>query len=114
MPSTDAGTRPRFRGTAWAKAAALAAVLLAALLVSRSCGSSAAEVTRAEAVEIAKREVDYEPDGVQVRNLPRGIPQRRVWAVSLYVGRAAAPRRITVVEVDAETGEVRAVHDERG
>ena len=111
---TGALTSRALRERALGKALLLVAVLVAAFLVSRSCGSSEGAITKDEAVEIARREVDYEPDGVQVRNLPRGIPQRRVWAVSLYVGRAAAPRRITVVEVDAETGEVRAVHDERG
>jgi hypothetical protein len=109
MPSTDAGARP-FRETAWAKAAIFVAVLVVAFGVARSCGSSAPEVSRDEAVAIAKRQIDYEPDGIQVRNVPRGIDQRRVWAVSLYTGTARVPRRVTVVEIDAETGDVRAVH----
>jgi hypothetical protein len=111
MPSTDAGARP-FRESAWAKAAILVAVLIVAFGVSRSCGSSAAEVSRDEAVAIAKRQIDYEPDGVQVRNVPRGIDQRRFWAVSLYTGGTENPGRVTVVEIDAETGDVRAVHRE--
>jgi hypothetical protein len=48
---------------------------------------------------------------VQVRNVGQGVPvERRIWAVSLYTGRAIAPDRLTIVEVDAETGEVRRVH----
>jgi hypothetical protein len=111
MPSTDAGARP-FRESAWAKAAILVAVLIVAFGVARSCGSSAPDVSREEAVAIAKRQIDYEPDGVQVRNVPRGIQQRRYWAVSLYTGSVDDPGRVTVVEIDAETGEIRAVHRE--
>jgi hypothetical protein len=86
------------------------AVLLLALLASRTCGSSQPEISKDEAIEIARGEVAYEPDGVQVRNVGQGVPEtRRIWAVSLYTGSATAPERLTIVEVDAETGEVRRV-----
>ncbi|MDQ3858207.1 MAG: PepSY domain-containing protein [Actinomycetota bacterium] len=110
MSSTDAGTKRALSDRAWGKAAILVALLLVALLVSRSCGSSAPAVTKEQAVAIAKREISYEPDGIQVRNVPRGVPQRRIWAVSLYTGTAERPDRVTVVEIDAKTGDVAAVH----
>ena len=92
------------------KALALVGVLLLAFVVARSCGSSAPEVSQDEAVEIARAEIRYEPDGVQVRNVPQGVQSRRVWAVSLYEGSFTNPTRVTVVEVDAETGDVRRIH----
>ena len=110
---TGALTSRTLREGALGKALLLVAVLVAAFLVSRSCGSSEGAITKDEAVEIARREVDYEPDGVQVRNVPEGIRPRRVWAVSLYTGTFRAPTRLTVVEVDAETGQVRDVHRSR-
>ncbi len=113
MPSSDADARPAFRDTALGKAAILFAVIAAALLVARSCGSSQPDVSKEEAVEIARREIDFRPDGVQVRNAPRTLQGRRVWAVSLYTGRPERPERVAVVEVDAETGQVTAVHRQR-
>ncbi len=86
-------------------------MLVVALVVARSCGSSQPAITKEQAIEIAKREIAYEPDGVQVRNVGQGVPvERRIWAVSLYQGSATRPTRLTVVEVDAETGDVRRVH----
>ena len=106
MPSTDAGPKLALRDRPLGKALALLLVLVAALVVARSCGSSQGAVTKEEALEIARGEVSFEPEGVQIRSVPRGIPQRRVWAVSFYTGEATAPERFTIVQVDSETGEV--------
>lgn len=81
-------------------------VLLAALLVARTCGSSEPGITQAEAIEIAKQQIDFEPRSVQVRNVPRGIEGRRSWAVSLYTGTIGNPGECRVVEVDASSGRV--------
>jgi hypothetical protein len=78
--------------------------------VARSCGDNRPDVSSQEAIEIAKREVPFEPDGVQVKNVPRSLQQRRVWAVSLYTGTAVAPRQCRLVEVDAESGAVIVIH----
>jgi len=71
--------------------------------------SSQGEISKEEAIEIARDEIDFEPDGVQVRNVAQGIPQRRVWAVSFYTGRPTSPERFVVVQIDARTGEVEGV-----
>jgi uncharacterized membrane protein YkoI len=84
----------------------LAVVLVAGLLVARTCGSSQPSVTQEEAIEIAKRQVDFEPRDVQIRNVPRGIEGRRSWAVSLYTGTVTRPGTCRVVEVDARSGQV--------
>ena len=106
MSSSDAGPKPALRDRPLGKALALLAVLVAAFLSARSCGSSEGAISKDEALEIAREEVSFEPDGIQVRNVAQGIPQRRIWAVSLYTGEAISPERITVVQIDSETGEV--------
>lgn len=87
----------------------LLAVLLAAFLVARTCGSSAPGVSQEEAIEIAKDEIDFEPRQVQVRNVPRGIEGQRSWMVSLYTGTPTDPQECRLVEVDARSGEVAGV-----
>lgn len=89
----------------------LAVVLVAALLVARTCGSSEPTVSQEEAIEIAKRQVDFDPREVQIRNVPRGIEGRRSWAVSLYTGTIARPGTCRVVEVDARSGQVNQVRE---
>jgi uncharacterized membrane protein YkoI len=84
----------------------LTVVLVAALLVARTCGSTEPTVTQAEAIEIAKEQVDFEPRSVQIRNVPRGLEGRRSWAVSLYTGTVSRPGTCRVVEIDARSGSV--------
>jgi hypothetical protein len=88
-------------------------VLLLALVVSRGCASTADEISKEEAIEIARREVSYEPDRTQVRLVRRGVPQSRsFWAVSLAtVDSRGALDRVTVVLVDARTRAVEEVRE---
>jgi hypothetical protein len=80
-------------------------VLLLALAVSRGCASPGSEISQEEAIAIAKREVEYEPDQTLVRLIRRGVPNsRRFWAVSLStLDNNGRPDRVTVVVVDART-----------
>lgn len=114
-PSTDAGSergrnvrdRPLFR------VAFLVLVLLLAFLASRSCASRDTEISQEEAVEIARGQIDYEPDRVGVRFLPRGVQSRPTWGVSLStVGEDGELTRVTVVVVDGTTGEILEVRRE--
>ena len=89
-------------------------ILLAAFLVSRSCGSSSTSVSKEEAIEIASGAVDYEPDKVIVRFLQRGVRPQAFWAVSLQtLDGEGEIDRLTVVVVDAETGEIDEVRVQR-
>lgn len=85
-------------------------VLLLAYLVARTCGSSEPDVSQEEAIEIAKEEIEFEPNQVQVRNIPRGFEERS-WMVSLYTGTPADPQECRVVEIDAASGDVITVVD---
>lgn len=112
---TDAPTARGLRDSPLGKAAILVAVLLVALLVARSCGSRETEISKEEAVEIARGEIDYEPDRVMTRFVPRGADSRPNWAVSLsIVGEGGRLERITVVVVDGRTGEVVETRVQRG
>jgi hypothetical protein len=107
MPSIGAVAKRGLRDTLWGKALLLLAVLLAAVVVAQSCGSRETEVSKEEATEIAREQVDYDPNRVQTRFVPRGIESRPAWAVSLGVtDGAGAFSRLTVVVVDAATGQV--------
>jgi hypothetical protein len=83
-------------------------VLLLALIVSRGCAGQGADISQADAIEIARREVAYTPDRTMVRLVRRGAPQSRpYWAVSLStVDSEGELDRVTVVVVDAQTREV--------
>lgn len=99
-PTRDVRDRPLFR------IAALAIVLLAAFLATKSCARKDQKVSQTEAIAIAKRQVDFTPDKVQIRYLPQGIPPVYYWAVSLYTLQNGQPRRVQVVLVNATTGAV--------
>lgn len=108
-PPSTAGTRRGLRDSPWGKAAILAAVLVAALLVARSCGATETPVSKDEAVEIARGEVDFAPDRVQVRLIKRGIQSNEFWLVGLARGEVEA---VNVV-IDARTGAVTEVRRAR-
>ena len=94
------------------KLLALLAVLLVAFVASRSCASRSGEISKEEAVEIAEREIAYEPEVTQVRLIRQGFQSRPVWAVSLSTLDAAGrPDRITIVLVDARTRQVADVRE---
>jgi hypothetical protein len=87
--------------------ALLAALLVAALLLARTCGETAAEIPSDEAVEIAKAQVDFEPTDFQIRFIKQGLQSREIWLVGLERRDAGGELvEATSVLVDADTGEV--------
>lgn len=89
-------------------------VLLAAFLVSRSCGSSETQISKERATEIARGVIDYEPDRVQVRYLKRGFQSEGFWAVSLSTVNAdGSYDKTTVVVVNGQNGDVVEIHRNR-
>jgi hypothetical protein len=84
----------------------LLAVFLLAFLALRTCAARGDEVTFEEAEEIAREEVDFEPDKVLVRGVQRGLDAHLYWAVSLSTENAAGVRvECATVLVDSETAE---------
>lgn len=96
----DLRDRPLFR------VAALAVVLLVAFLATKSCARHDNNVSQDEAIALARKEVAFTPDKVQIRYVPRGVPPVYYWAVSLYTLKDGSPDRIRVVLVNATTGAI--------
>lgn len=89
-------------------------VLALAFIVARACTKQEIRISDQEAVAIAKRQIDYKAERVQVRLVRRGVKSRPYWAVSLsQVGPGNLPVNITVVLVDARTKEVAQVYKGR-
>jgi hypothetical protein len=110
--STDAGTRPALRDRPLGKLALLFGVLALAFVVARGCAGAGDEIPKEEAIEIARRQVDYEPDRTQVRLLRRGFQSRPFWAVSLsLLDERGDLERVTVVVVDARTRRIEEIRE---
>ena len=86
-------------------------MLLAAVAVARTCGSSNQEVSQEEAVEIATAEAGFEPCSetgcVVIRALRQGIPSRLYWVVGLAEALDAEgrPTRTKTYLIDVMTGD---------
>lgn len=114
MRSSGAVARRGLRDSAAGKAVLLLAVLAAAFAVSQSCGSRETQVTKEEAAEIARDRIDFEPERVMARFVPRGARSEPAWAVSFStVARDGSLEDVTVVVVDARDGEVIEVRKQR-
>jgi hypothetical protein len=85
----------------------MAALVIVALVISRVVGHGGAQVSEERAVEIARPQIDFTPEGHNIRLVRRGIPPRPYWAVSFWIKDAGGdPTRVTVVVVNADTGAV--------
>jgi hypothetical protein len=75
------------------------------------------EVSKVEAVEIGSEYLDFEPEITETRILRQGFFRRPVWAVNFSIADPADPRNKTLrqltVEVDAVTGNVLRIGDDR-
>jgi hypothetical protein len=87
-------------------------VLVVALLVARTCGSANQNVSKEEAIEIAKEHAPFEPcvqnQCVRIRYVQRGIPVRGFWLVGLTdtLDADAENARIQNLLIDVSTGAV--------
>jgi uncharacterized membrane protein YkoI len=108
-----AGRRPRARLDRRA-AVVLVVVFGLALAVSRGCQQSQVRVSQEQAIAAAEREVGFTPRRTQIRLVRQGLSGRPYWAVSLSVpGRGDSFERLAVVRVDANTGAVAEVGEQR-
>jgi hypothetical protein len=84
----------------------LLAVFLLAFIALKTCASRDENVSFEEAEEIARDQVDFEPEKVLVRGVQRGLDAHLFWAVSLSTENAAGVRvECATVLVDSESGE---------
>jgi hypothetical protein len=85
----------------------MAALLVAGFAIVKVSGHNGARVGKDDALAIARRRVDFEPNGYQIRFIRRGIPSHGFWVASFYIRQnTGGYARVTVVLVDAATGKV--------
>jgi hypothetical protein len=78
-----------------------------ALVLTRVLNHAGAQVSEERAVEVARPYAGFTPEGHNIRLLRRGIPPRPFWAVSFWIKDSSGnPTRVTVVLVNADTGDV--------
>lgn len=103
----DAEARRDIRDRPLFRIAILLAVLIVAFISMKSCSRQHNNVTQDEAVAIARKAIDFEPDDYQVRYLPQGVPPVYYWAVNFStVNQNGQVNHTQVVLVNATTGEV--------
>lgn len=94
---------------------AIAVLFAGSFVVAQSCQQAQVRVTQEAAIATATGEVDFEPDRTQIRLVRQGLGSEPFWAVSLST-RGEAPGAladIVTVRVDANSGEVAEVTEER-
>lgn len=87
----------------------LGVVLLFLGLSGRLGVGNDVDITREDAVEIARPSIDFEPVNADARLVRQGVGHRAVWAVSFSIPGSDGRNdfeRLTTVELDAKTGEI--------
>lgn len=85
----------------------MVALIAVGLLLTRVLDRSGARVSEERAVEVARPYAGFTPEGHNIRLVRRGIPPKPFWAISFWIKNASGdPTRVTVVLVNADTGDV--------
>jgi hypothetical protein len=85
----------------------MVALIAVGLLLTRVLDRSGARISEERAVAIARPQVDFTPEGHNIRLVRRGIPPHPYWAVSFWIKNSSGTAtRVTVVLVNADTGSV--------
>jgi hypothetical protein len=85
----------------------MVALIAIGLLLTRVLDRSGARVSEERAVDVARPYAGFTPEGHNIRLVRRGIPPKPFWAVSFWIKDASGdPTRVTVVLVNADTGDV--------
>jgi hypothetical protein len=85
----------------------MVALIAIGLLLTRVLDRSGARVSEERAVDVARPYAGFTPEGHNIRLVCRGIPPKPFWAVSFWIKDASGdPTRVTVVLVNADTGDV--------
>ena len=86
----------------------MVALLTLGLVLTRVLGRTTPKVSKEDAVAVARPNVDFKPQGYNIRLVRQGIPPRPVWAVSFWIRKSGGDgySRITLVLVDANSGQV--------
>lgn len=96
------------RGKAVSRLAIICLCPLAFIAATCPAAPAVSEITREQAIEIARHEVPFEPDSVQADRATRddGRPTWRVTFRGRLPGQPPGLFETMVVEVDAQTGDI--------
>ncbi|HYY32081.1 MAG TPA: hypothetical protein VE693_00655 [Gaiellaceae bacterium] len=114
MPGSSTGDtafRPslgeRLRQVTWTRVAFMVALIAIGLVITRVLDRGGARISEGRAVAIARPQVDFTPEGHNIRLVRRGVPPRPFWAVSFWIKNSSGTTtRVTLVLVNADTGQV--------
>jgi hypothetical protein len=85
----------------------MVALIAIGLVLTRVLNRTGAQISEERAVAIARPEVDFTPEGHNIRLVRRGVPPKPYWAVSFWIKNSSGDvTRATVVVVNADTGTV--------
>ena len=85
----------------------MVALLALGLVLTRVLGRTNPQFSKQDAVAVARPNVDFKPQGYNIRLVRQGIPPRPVWAVSFWIRKAGGGySKINLVLVDANSGRV--------
>jgi hypothetical protein len=91
----------------------MVALLVLGLVLVNVLHQGKSNVSKNDALSIARQRIDFTPTGYQIRFIRRGIPSRGVWVASFYIRKdTGGYSRVTVVLVDAASGRVTEVRKE--
>jgi hypothetical protein len=102
--------RPTVRGVI-----AIVALFAVTLVAAQTCQRSQVRLTKERAIELARPHAGFAPERTQVRLVRQGIDGRPSWAVSFSVPAASGDGydKLTTVRVNANSGKIEAVNQER-
>jgi hypothetical protein len=86
----------------------IALVLVAAFVFAQTCQKDQVRVTKEQAIQTAREQVSFQPGRTQIRLLRQGLNSKPFWIVSLSIPGDTEDtfKRIAVVRIDANTGQV--------
>lgn len=91
----------------WSRVLFMAGLIALGLVLVNVVNRGGPAIGKDKAVAIARPQIDFVPEDQQVRFIRRGIPTRPFWVVSFYIRKQGGGyKRVTVVVVDADTGQV--------
>ena len=85
----------------------MVALIAIGLILVKVLGRDSPSVSKSEALEISRPQIDFVPQDHQIRFIRRGIPPHGYWIVSYFIPKPGGGyTRVTVVVVDATSGKV--------
>ena len=93
-------------------------MLLFGFFIVKGCQDRQVRLSKEQAVATAEREIDFRPKTTIVRLLRQGVDRHPFWIVSLSIPFGDEPnasrfKQLAVVRVDATTGKVASVQEQK-